>query len=230
MYYISHGHRLNPNLYANGYVCLSLINTWFGSKVEKWTTSSTILQLLVSVQGLVLNERPYFNEPAYEIGKNDESPKWVDCSIQYNENAFVLSCLTMLKFMEKPPEGFEGFVAHHFRERVGPIVAAIEAYQAGRVLVGQYGVNNVGVGASAFNVSQLFKDNLAKIHAMFGEIDPVAMVHEAKTERRVDVKKASAGSNGSTSDEKVKTDQENVEKESEGLLKRITSFVEWLFE
>ena len=28
--------RFNPNLYANGYVCLSLLGTWQGNADEKW--------------------------------------------------------------------------------------------------------------------------------------------------------------------------------------------------
>jgi baculoviral IAP repeat-containing protein 6 len=53
--------RANPNLYHNGMVCLSLLNTWMGPGWE--ASTSTLLQLLVSLQALVLNDEPYFNEP-----------------------------------------------------------------------------------------------------------------------------------------------------------------------
>ena len=53
--------RANPNLYHNGMVCLSLLGTWEGPGWEART--STLLQLLVSLQALVLNDEPYFNEP-----------------------------------------------------------------------------------------------------------------------------------------------------------------------
>jgi len=54
--------RFSPNLYANGMVCLSLLNTWDG---PKWQAhESTILQVLVSIQALVLGtEHPYYLEP-----------------------------------------------------------------------------------------------------------------------------------------------------------------------
>ena len=42
--------RLNPNLYENGKVCVSLLGTWSGKGSEKWTTNSNMLQLLVSIQ------------------------------------------------------------------------------------------------------------------------------------------------------------------------------------
>ena len=65
-YYHSGGLRVNPNLYVDGKVCLSLLNTWTGRGNEVWDpSSSSILQVLVSLQGLVLNEKPYFNEAGY---------------------------------------------------------------------------------------------------------------------------------------------------------------------
>lgn len=55
--------RFNPNLYASGKVCLSLLGTWSG---PKWTTASTLLQVLVSIQSLILVAEPFFNEPGLE--------------------------------------------------------------------------------------------------------------------------------------------------------------------
>lgn len=43
--------RLNPNLYEEGKVCVSLLGTWSGKGTEVWTSSSSILQVLVSIQG-----------------------------------------------------------------------------------------------------------------------------------------------------------------------------------
>lgn len=59
--------RFNPNLYNCGKVCLSLLGTWSGGTNEKWNSkTSTLLQVLVSIQSLILVEQPYFNEPGYE--------------------------------------------------------------------------------------------------------------------------------------------------------------------
>ena len=43
--------RLNPNLYEDGKVCVSLLGTWSGKGTESWTPNSNMLQLLVSIQG-----------------------------------------------------------------------------------------------------------------------------------------------------------------------------------
>ena len=57
------GPRLNPNLYNEGKVCVSLLGTWNGreDKNEIWDPKqSSILQVLVSIQALILNEEPYY--------------------------------------------------------------------------------------------------------------------------------------------------------------------------
>ncbi|KAL8109626.1 hypothetical protein AgCh_025657 [Apium graveolens] len=65
--YHSSGLRINPNLYECGKVCLSLLNTWDGHGNEKWLPDkSTMLQVLVSIQALILNAKPFFNEPRYD--------------------------------------------------------------------------------------------------------------------------------------------------------------------
>lgn len=63
--------RFNPNLYECGKVCLSLLGTWSG---PSWTPKeSTLLQVLVSLQSLVLGApKPYFNEPCYEAHEGTE--------------------------------------------------------------------------------------------------------------------------------------------------------------
>lgn len=53
--------NFNPNLYADGKVCLSLLGTWPG---QPWDPSqSTLLQVLVSIQAMILCEDPWYNEP-----------------------------------------------------------------------------------------------------------------------------------------------------------------------
>lgn len=59
--------RFNPNLYTNGKVCLSMLNTWKG---PGWVPTNTVTNILVAIQALVFNEEPLRNEPGFE-----ESPK-----------------------------------------------------------------------------------------------------------------------------------------------------------
>ncbi|XP_044970441.1 probable ubiquitin-conjugating enzyme E2 23 [Hordeum vulgare subsp. vulgare] len=130
VYYHSFGFRLNPNLYASGTVCLSLLNTFGGEGTEIWSpVTSTLLQVLVSIQGLVLNNQPYYNEAGYEalVGM----PEGFRNALPYNENAYVLTLRTMLHLLRRPPLGFEEFVKDHFRHRGRLILRACEAYLQG---------------------------------------------------------------------------------------------------
>ena len=56
--------RINPNLYEEGKICLSLLGTWdAGERNEEWSSKrSTVLQILVSLMGLVLVKEPYFSK------------------------------------------------------------------------------------------------------------------------------------------------------------------------
>lgn len=59
--------RFNPNLYKNGKVCLSILNTWEG---EPWSSCQTLRTILITIQS-ILNENPLLNEPG--INKNRHS-------------------------------------------------------------------------------------------------------------------------------------------------------------
>ncbi|KAJ8560467.1 hypothetical protein K7X08_022327 [Anisodus acutangulus] len=163
VYYLSRGYHMNPNLYSNGYVCLSLINTWKGrDSSEMWTAkNSTVLQLLISIQGLVLNDQPYFNEPGRE--KHIKSESWLMKSLAYNREVFILSCKTMLCHIRTPPKNFEALVYEHFCSHGESILAAIKAYGDGKAIVGQY--QGDSQKSSRVNVSADFQNKLKKMCA-----------------------------------------------------------------
>lgn len=78
------GVRFNPNLYADGKVCLSVLNTWDGKPEEMWNPlTSTILQVLVSIQSFILVSEPHFNEPVEE--KHRGTLRGMEDSRIYNE-------------------------------------------------------------------------------------------------------------------------------------------------
>ncbi|KAL8268197.1 hypothetical protein R6Q59_001995 [Mikania micrantha] len=130
VHYDSGGLRVNPNLYESGRVCLSLLKTWTGTGTETWNPNgSTILQVLLSLQALVLNKNPYFNEAGYD--QQVGSPEGEKNSGSYNENAFLMSCKSMLYILRKPPKHFEPLVEEHFSKRCTRILTACKAYLDG---------------------------------------------------------------------------------------------------
>ncbi|MCJ1392673.1 hypothetical protein MMC18_005543 [Xylographa bjoerkii] len=82
--------RINPNLYEDGKVCLSLLGTWPGdSKDESWSEDSTMLQVFVSLMGLVLVKEPFYNEAGFDayVGSSETQIN----SALYTEKAFVMA-------------------------------------------------------------------------------------------------------------------------------------------
>ncbi|XP_030450292.2 probable ubiquitin-conjugating enzyme E2 23 isoform X1 [Syzygium oleosum] len=161
-YYHSGGWRINPNLYEEGKVCLSLLNTWTGRGNEVWDPlSSSILQVLVSLQGLVLNSKPYFNEAGYD--KQIGTAEGEKNSLAYNENTFLLNCKTMLNLMRKPPKDFEDLVKEHFQKRGFYILKACDAYMKGYLIGSLTKDASVSSENNANSTSVGFKLMLAKI-------------------------------------------------------------------
>ncbi|XP_073030850.1 uncharacterized protein [Primulina eburnea] len=160
VHYHSGGLRINPNLYNCGKVCLSLLNTWSGNHKEKWILGvSTMLQVLVSIQGLTLNAKPYFNEPGF--ANTSGSPTGEKRSLDYNESTFIYSLQTMVYSMKRPPKHFENFVIGHYCKYARDIMVSCKAYldgaQVGCLVKG--GVQDVDEGDKS--CSQHFKNSLA---------------------------------------------------------------------
>jgi len=114
--------RFNPNLYHCGKVCLSLLGTWSGQEGEKWNPkNSTFLQVLVSIQSLILVETPYFNEPGWEREMN--TPAGVLKSKEYNEPLQIGTIEWAINDMiSNPPNGMDEVINHHFSMKKEEII------------------------------------------------------------------------------------------------------------
>ena len=63
--------RFNPNIYAGGKVCLSILGTWQGEQPgEEWSSAQGLESILWSIQSLMSNN-PYENEPGFENATTD---------------------------------------------------------------------------------------------------------------------------------------------------------------
>jgi baculoviral IAP repeat-containing protein 6 len=120
--------RFNPNLYDSGKVCLSLLGTWRGHESESWNEkTSSLLQLILSIQSLILCEQPYFNEPGYEssygtasgnISSNDYNRKIQEYTIQY----------AIIEQINNPPENFDKDIYGHFHYKKQEILKTFEKW------------------------------------------------------------------------------------------------------
>ncbi|KAH8280961.1 hypothetical protein KR054_005884 [Drosophila jambulina] len=144
-HYISYcTERLNPNLYEEGKVCVSLLGTWSGRDTEVWSPSSTMLQVLVSIQGLILVDEPYYNEAGYEKQRGMYFKKLLQVYINislcsgtqlgnensrvYNEMAIIKIARSTVKQLKNPPPIFRNELIEHFKEFGGELLGRMQAW------------------------------------------------------------------------------------------------------
>ncbi len=85
--------RFNPNLYKNGKVCLSLLNTW--DVGDKWSGVQSLTSILQSIQTAVLNQDPLRNEPAYSnLSLHTDIPIYNRIIFHANLETAILSQIT----------------------------------------------------------------------------------------------------------------------------------------
>jgi ubiquitin-protein ligase len=123
VHFMSHGRRLNPNLYEDGKVCLSILGTWDGEGVEKWDPrNSNVLRVLLSLQAMVFVEEPYYNEAGYE--KQAGTSEGIANSRLYNESTLLLSLRHIVSSLRPggAPQDFADLTRSHYRavgDRIG---------------------------------------------------------------------------------------------------------------
>ncbi|XBH87014.1 hypothetical protein VPH35_074565 [Triticum aestivum] len=133
---------------------LPLLNTFSGEGTEVWLPgTSSLLQVVVSLRALVLNDQPFYNEAGYE--HLIDRPEGHRQELPYNENAFLLTLRTMLHLLRRPPQGFEGFVRDHFRQRGRYILGMCEAHLHGCI--------DAGHGSMELQCSTGFRVALANV-------------------------------------------------------------------
>lgn len=114
-------YRFNPNLYADGKVCLSLLGTWQG---PGWVSGkSTLLQVLISIQSMILCDEPYLNEPGWANGAGTAP------SIAYTKNCRRMNVrIAMLGNLKNPPEPFADIIQTHFRLKARSISEQLDKW------------------------------------------------------------------------------------------------------
>ncbi|XP_060521601.1 (E3-independent) E2 ubiquitin-conjugating enzyme UBE2O [Cylas formicarius] len=127
VHYISYSsERLNPNLYVEGKVCVSLLGTWMGKGTEVWGPNSTLLQLIVSIQGLILVAEPYYNEAGYE--KQTDTQQGYENSRTYNELVILKLVQSMTELLSNPPELFKKEILNHFAQNGEKLCQRLERF------------------------------------------------------------------------------------------------------
>ncbi|GMT04147.1 hypothetical protein PENTCL1PPCAC_26321, partial [Pristionchus entomophagus] len=105
--------RFNPNLYNDGKICLSILGTWEGRPEEKWNPYCSLLQVLISIQGLIFVKEPYFNEPGFE--KYQGTEKGEEYSRKYNLQIMHATLTYAIRDqLRNGPDCFKKVIQRHF--------------------------------------------------------------------------------------------------------------------
>tara|TARA_Y100000816_G_C26078134_1_gene567820 strand:+ start:569 stop:1270 length:702 start_codon:yes stop_codon:yes gene_type:complete len=112
--------RFNPNLYTNGKVCLSIINTWSG---PKWSSCNSISTVLLSIQALVFVNNPLHNEPGYE---KENGQKNMNYNILLTYENFKTSIHKMIQNTPNTFENFKSIMIEQFINNYDKILESIE--------------------------------------------------------------------------------------------------------
>jgi ubiquitin-protein ligase len=117
--------RFNPNLYSDGFVCLSIINTWDGDPEERWNPSrSNLLQVLVSIQALVMDNHVIHKEPGYEDYEVAYQGNVVYCNIvRYGTMKYA-----MLELLTNTPPEFKEVILQHFALKKKDILRTVKTW------------------------------------------------------------------------------------------------------
>ena len=120
--------RFNPNLYNDGKVCLSLLGTWEGQKSETWNSgTSSLLQLMISIQASIFTSDPFYNEPGYDKYMN--TPEGDHKNAKYNHNVkYYTMKYAILNQLKNPTITFRDQILDHFRLKKEYILKTCEEW------------------------------------------------------------------------------------------------------
>jgi len=96
--------RFNPNMYIQGKVCLSILNTWHDG--PQWTGVQTLESVLLAIMSDVLCANPLENEPAFrDYGQSPEATL-------YNRLVWHSNIKTaIIKYLCDPPDFAKPFTS-----------------------------------------------------------------------------------------------------------------------
>lgn len=109
--------RFNPNLYKNGKVCLSILNTWMG---PQWSSGSTLTTVLLSIQS-IMNDQPFFNEPGASAYKNpaiDPVKSYNDIVLHETIRVAVIGMMQDSFDTRNMPSVLKEFITNYFKTKI----------------------------------------------------------------------------------------------------------------
>jgi len=164
--------RFNPNLYADGKVCLSLLGTWSG---EQWSPAvNNLVHIIQAISVMILTDQPVQNEPAYSTDKYFDHP---DLKItndlllvrkyKYQIKYFTLK-LAIIDQLKDKTSVFHKFYEKYFFEKKEQIMKSFEYYLSESKTDNFISVKNAKSFQS--NSESLFKDYPGELESLLQKL------------------------------------------------------------
>lgn len=132
--------RFHPNMYKNGKMCLSILNTWRG---DQWTGCQSIRTILLTILS-ILDNAPLLHEPGFSETHRDFIP--YNEIIRYNNLEYSVCYILQdkeinLKYIK---EKFEENIKHEFNKNKNSLMENINELEKN--------ANNIIFSTSIYNL------------------------------------------------------------------------------
>tara|TARA_B110000003_G_scaffold202507_2_gene201202 strand:+ start:44 stop:745 length:702 start_codon:yes stop_codon:yes gene_type:complete len=141
--YLTNGDRIrfNPNLYRNGKVCISILNTWAG---PQWSSCQTISSILLTLTTLFHN-KPLLNEPG--LTETHRYFKTYNKIIRYSSIKVALLDVLKKKICKSMYDKFETDIQNYIKCKKISIIKDINSIDkflsvddSNKISMGVYGI------------------------------------------------------------------------------------------
>ena len=150
--------RLNPNLYIEGKVCLSILGTWQG---DPWTSVMTIKTIILSIMALVMIGEPLKNEPGLESSSAENI-------LKYNQIVEYASLNILVNQISNPSEMFAPLLKNMKEQFIQDYPALIEKLD--RLIQSEYNQKTVKVSYHSQNATLNYNSLKKRIQELFDSL------------------------------------------------------------
>ena len=150
----NNNYRFHPNLYSNGEVCLSILNTWSGG--DSWSSCQTISSILLTIC-MIMDESPLLYEP--DIIIHQSSLNEFNQIIKYININSAINCIIQKKIYRSFFDMFRFQILTHFLKNYNDIINLItkQIKLSNKCDLLQYGYYKMYVVADYVNLLHEFK-------------------------------------------------------------------------
>ncbi|KAI9722190.1 MAG: hypothetical protein M1828_004873 [Chrysothrix sp. TS-e1954] len=158
--------RINPNIHEDGKVCLTILGTWPGAKSEMWQPGiSSLYQVFLSMQMLILNDNPIANEPGYD--KVDKSHphaiKYAQRLEAINVSCAILPWLSDRAQDKRSQQAWGEIVRPYFKMNHADIAKTVRRFAESNPLITNCtGMRGYGPSSGKTNRTNIYGNNLVQ--------------------------------------------------------------------